>query len=72
MYICVCKAVNERTIRRVAREDGVTSLRELVRRTGLGTGCGKCVPEARRRLDDVRAATHDQADPGRTDSVAVA
>ena len=51
MYICVCKAVSDRDIRRAAHEDGVVSLRELSRRTGLGTCCGKCVPVARELLE---------------------
>ena len=49
MYICVCKAVSDKRIAQLAGE-GVVSLRELVRQTGLGTGCGKCVPEAREHL----------------------
>ena len=50
MYICVCKAVSDRAIRRAVLEDGVTSLRELARGHGLGTCCGKCVPQARELL----------------------
>ena len=49
MFICVCKAVSDKRIAQLAGE-GVVSLRELVRQTGLGTGCGKCVPEAREHL----------------------
>lgn len=72
MYVCVCKAVNERAVRRAVREDGVISLRELVRRTGLGTGCGKCVPDARRLLDEARAETYGPVDADHAQSVAVA
>lgn len=50
MYVCVCKAVSERTIGRAVREDGVVSLRELSRVYGLGSCCGKCVPAAREIL----------------------
>jgi len=46
MYICVCKAVNDSTIRQAVR-DGVTSIRELSARTGCGTQCGSCVKMAR-------------------------
>ena len=53
MYVCVCKAVSDRAIRRAVREDGVTSLRELARGHGLGTCCGKCVPQARELLGQV-------------------
>lgn len=51
MYVCVCKAVSERTIRRAVREEGVVSLRELSRVYGLGSCCGKCVPAAREILE---------------------
>src|SRR3546814_1780266 len=51
MFVCVCKAVSDRQIRRAVREDGVTSLRELAKLHGVGTGCGKCVPHARALLD---------------------
>lgn len=50
MYLCVCKAVSERTARRAIQQDGVVSLRDLTRATGLGTCCGKCVPAAREFL----------------------
>lgn len=49
MIVCVCKAVSDRTIRRAVGE-GLSSLRELSRETGLGTCCGKCVPQAREVL----------------------
>jgi bacterioferritin-associated ferredoxin len=41
MYICSCFAVNDRTIRRHARE-GADSVDEIGRRCGAGTGCGSC------------------------------
>jgi bacterioferritin-associated ferredoxin len=46
MIICVCKAVSDRHIRS-AVNSGIYSVTELSRKTGLGTCCGKCVPEAR-------------------------
>jgi len=46
MIICVCKAVSDRHIR-TAVNDGATCLRDLSRELGVGTCCGKCVPEAR-------------------------
>jgi bacterioferritin-associated ferredoxin len=46
MIICVCKAVSDRHIRS-AVNGGIYSVTELSRKTGLGTCCGKCVPEAR-------------------------
>lgn len=55
MIVCVCKAVSDRSIRRAVGE-GLSSLRELSRETGLGTCCGKCVPQAREVLGTALAA----------------
>ncbi|MGC1523826.1 MAG: (2Fe-2S)-binding protein [Steroidobacteraceae bacterium] len=49
MIICVCKAVSDRHIR-AAVKNGATSMRHLTRDLGVGTCCGKCVPEARAAL----------------------
>jgi bacterioferritin-associated ferredoxin len=49
MIVCVCKAVSDRQIR-TAVKDGATSLRDLTRDLGVGTGCGKCLPEAKSAL----------------------
>jgi bacterioferritin-associated ferredoxin len=49
MIICVCKAVSDRHIR-AAIEDGADSLRDLTRELGLGSCCGKCVPDAKEIL----------------------
>jgi bacterioferritin-associated ferredoxin len=55
MIICVCKAVSERHIRSAVK-NGATSLRDLTRELGVGTCCGKCVPEARAVLSEARDA----------------
>jgi bacterioferritin-associated ferredoxin len=49
MIICVCKAVSERQIK-AAVKDGATCMRDLTRDLGVGTCCGKCIPEARSAL----------------------
>ena len=49
MIGCVCKAVSDRHIRS-AVNGGISSVRELSLQTGLGTCCGKCVPDARATL----------------------
>ena len=69
MYVCICKAVSERRIGKLVAE-GVTSLRELREQTGLGTNCGKCVPQAYQLLRDTLerraspAAHHEVAKTG--------
>ena len=49
MIICVCKAVSDRHIRAAAK-NGAASLRDLSRELGVGTCCGKCIPEAKATL----------------------
>jgi bacterioferritin-associated ferredoxin len=58
MIVCVCKAVSDRHIR-AAVKGGATRLRDLSRQTGLGTCCGKCLPEARSTLADSLRLRHD-------------
>jgi len=66
MIICVCKAVSDRHIRSAVK-GGAGSLRDLTRELGVGTCCGKCLPEAKVTLSaslasrsdsPVRAAAH--------------
>ena len=49
MIVCVCKAVSDRQIR-TAVKGGASSLRDLTRELGVGTCCGKCLPEAKAAL----------------------
>jgi bacterioferritin-associated ferredoxin len=49
MIICVCKAVSERHIKSAVK-GGAASLRDLTRDLGVGTCCGKCLPEAKAAL----------------------
>ena len=58
MIVCVCNAVSERHIRSAVK-DGAASVRDLSRRTGLGTCCGKCLPEAHLVLARSLAAAED-------------
>jgi bacterioferritin-associated ferredoxin len=49
MIVCVCKAVSERHIKNAVRA-GATGVRDLTRQLGVGTCCGKCLPEAHATL----------------------
>jgi len=51
MYVCICNAVTERTIREAA-ESGVRTLAELSRRTGCSDCCGTCADLAKQILED--------------------
>ncbi|TNE91922.1 MAG: (2Fe-2S)-binding protein [Deltaproteobacteria bacterium] len=53
MILCLCEAVNDRTIDTVIR-DGAHSVREIGRRCGAGTGCGLCKVDLRERLAERR------------------
>jgi bacterioferritin-associated ferredoxin len=66
MIICICKAVSDRHIRSAVK-GGATRLRDLTRELGVGSRCGKCLPEAKATLSAsldprsesaVRAAAH--------------
>ena len=54
MFICICHAVNDSTIRRVV-SDGVLSFRDLSLKTGCGTQCGTCVAQARAVMNETLA-----------------
>ncbi len=64
MYICVCKAVTDKRIVRSV-DEGVRRLKDLKEMTGLGSCCGKCVPDARRLLTDAlaRQSAHQPFQP---------
>ncbi len=62
MYVCLCHAVNERRIEQAVRE-GVVHLRDLCRQHGVGSRCGKCVPQARMVLDRSLQAAVAEAEP---------
>ncbi len=55
MFVCVCNAVTDQRIKTVVR-DGAVSLQQVRRCTGLGSGCGCCIPEARRLIEETLAA----------------
>ena len=54
MYVCICKAVTEKQIRRAAAK-GVDNLYELRETLGVAAGCGSCADMAESILDEVNA-----------------
>jgi bacterioferritin-associated ferredoxin len=59
MYVCICNAVTERSIREAAVA-GVRTLPELSRRTGCADCCGSCADLASEILEEThRARTLD-------------
>lgn len=55
MYVCLCRGVNEDTVRR-AIADGAHDPVTLSRCSGAGTGCGGCYPALCRLLEECRRA----------------
>ncbi|SDB21188.1 bacterioferritin-associated ferredoxin [Pseudidiomarina indica] len=55
MYVCLCKGVTDKTIRR-AVDHGVSSMRELRQEFGVGGQCGCCTQCAKDVLNDAIAA----------------
>jgi bacterioferritin-associated ferredoxin len=49
MYVCVCAAVSDKTVRR-AIGGGACSVRDLKQRLGVAANCGRCIPELRTLL----------------------
>lgn len=54
MYVCVCRAVTDKQIKR-AVEEGARSMRDLRERLGVCSACGKCGPCAKELLPPTRA-----------------
>jgi bacterioferritin-associated ferredoxin len=51
MYICICKSVTDKQIRRAAAK-GVDNLYELRESLGVTAGCGSCASSAQEILDE--------------------
>jgi bacterioferritin-associated ferredoxin len=49
MYLCNCNGISEREVQG-AVELGCASVADLSQALGVGTCCGKCVPDARKLL----------------------
>ncbi len=49
MYVCLCNAITDKTIRQAVAE-GVRSLSELNHRTGCAGACGSCAELAEQVL----------------------
>ncbi len=54
MYVCICKAITDKQIRRAAA-NGVDNLYELREELGVGSGCGTCADMASSILNETNA-----------------
>ncbi len=59
MIVCHCERVSDRQVERCIR-GGCTSVQDLCRETGAGSGCGSCVGSLRQLL--VRHLVNDERD----------
>ena len=55
MYVCICKSVTDKQIRRAAAK-GADNLYELRERLGVAAGCGSCADTAQAILDEANGA----------------
>lgn len=51
MYVCICKSVTDKQIRRAAAK-GVDNLYELREELGVASGCGSCADMANTILQE--------------------
>lgn len=51
MVICLCRAVNDRTIRG-AIDDGARTVREVCHRTGAASSCGSCARDVAKLIGE--------------------
>ncbi|RUO56149.1 bacterioferritin-associated ferredoxin [Pseudidiomarina homiensis] len=52
MYVCLCKGVTDKTIRRAVHEEGISTMRELRQEYGVASQCGCCKSCAKEVLSD--------------------
>ncbi|WP_097462085.1 bacterioferritin-associated ferredoxin [Mangrovitalea sediminis] len=57
MYVCLCHGVTDRQVRAAARA-GCESMRQLGRKLGVGTQCGRCTRMARDILRECKSDSH--------------
>lgn len=56
--ICKCFWVTEQKIRDVIRENNLTEVSQITNFTKAGGGCGGCIPDLQRILDETKGKTH--------------
>lgn len=60
MYVCLCKGVSNRVIRRCV-EEGARTVEDVGRSCGAGTVCGSCHMDIVGMLEDARQARSARA-----------
>ncbi|MBC8954752.1 MULTISPECIES: bacterioferritin-associated ferredoxin [Xenorhabdus] len=52
MYVCLCNAISDKTIRNAVHQQHVRSIRELRDFVPVGSDCGKCIRQAREIINE--------------------
>ncbi|MBW1216449.1 bacterioferritin-associated ferredoxin [Pantoea allii] len=52
MYVCLCNAISDKTLREVVRRYQPKSIQQLRQIVPVGKQCGKCIRVAREIMDD--------------------
>ena len=52
MYVCLCNAVSDKTLREVVRRYQPKSIQQLRQLVPVGKQCGKCIRFAREIMED--------------------
>ncbi len=58
MYVCLCRGVTDRQIRR-AVDQGAGSLAQVQCRLAVADGCGRCIPMTRQIIREQRQNAGD-------------
>jgi len=52
MYVCLCNAISDKTLREVVRRYQPKSIQQLRQFVPVGKQCGKCIRAAREIMDE--------------------
>ncbi|KGD81825.1 bacterioferritin-associated ferredoxin [Pantoea sp. BS_4] len=52
MYVCLCNAISDKTLREVVRRYQPKSIQQLRQIVPVGKQCGKCIRDARAIMDE--------------------
>jgi bacterioferritin-associated ferredoxin len=55
VIVCVCRAVNDRTLEQALETGSARSVKDLARVTGAGTVCGNCRCDLKQMVEERRS-----------------
>lgn len=57
MFICICNAINDRTVREIVATGAGTSPNAIHRAAGCKPQCGRCLPEMAEMISEHQTAS---------------